>query len=160
MEFRAKPPLQAGNARVLVPSDLFFLQQRPASPTIAGTRASGPSIIATSPEKAPQMDEEASRCFICCKCSVCMSVVVCVYVAYHVPRMRLCSVGDLFPGIVSQIRSHFTTQAQSYYSFPLCPFTCLLCQYCLKGIDCFRRPSYGEPPEIAPDFSLSLTCLD
>lgn len=80
MEFRAKPPLQAGNARVLVPSDLFFLQQRPASPTIAGTRASGPSIIATSPEKAPQMDEEASRCFICCKCSVCMSVVVCVCV--------------------------------------------------------------------------------
>lgn len=50
---------------VLLPSDLFFLQQRPASPTTAGTRASGPSIIDSSSKKTPQMDEKASRCFIC-----------------------------------------------------------------------------------------------
>ncbi|GAB5578697.1 protein transport protein Sec31B isoform X1 [Prionailurus iriomotensis] len=40
-------------------------KQRPASPTIAGARASGPSIIDTSSTKTPQMDEKASRCFIC-----------------------------------------------------------------------------------------------
>ncbi|KAK2501485.1 hypothetical protein MC885_018049 [Smutsia gigantea] len=37
-----------------------------ASPTIAGARASDPGIINTSPEKTPQMDKKASRCFICC----------------------------------------------------------------------------------------------
>lgn len=68
----AKPAPHTGDAGVLLSPDLVFLQQRPASPTIAGTRASGPSITDTSPEKTPQMDEEASRCFICCKCGVCV----------------------------------------------------------------------------------------
>lgn len=60
MAFPTKPPLQAGDAGVLLPSDLFFFQQRAAFPTIAGARASGPGIIDTSPEKTPQMDEKAS----------------------------------------------------------------------------------------------------
>lgn len=44
------------------------------------------------------MDEKASRCFICCKCSVCMCEVVCVRAceAYCVPSTELRSVGDTF----------------------------------------------------------------
>lgn len=98
MEFLARPPFQAGEADVLLPPDLFFLQHRPASPTLADARASDPSIIDPSSEKNPQMDEEASGCFVCCKCSVCMCEVVCVRAceAYCVPSMELHSVGDNF----------------------------------------------------------------
>lgn len=77
MEFLARP-FQAGDVGVLLPPDLFLLQQRPASLTIADARASDSSVIDTSSEKNSQMDEKASRRFICCKCSVCMCEVVCV----------------------------------------------------------------------------------
>lgn len=114
------------------------------------------------------MDEKASRCFICCKCSVCMCMVLCVCAcmrtllceAYHVPNMQLCSVRGLFSLSVPQIRSHFTAQVESYYSFPVYPFICSLCQSCLKGIVCFRPPGYGEPPEIPLCFSLTLLYQD
>lgn len=65
------------------------------------------------------MDEKASRCLICCKCSVC------VCEAYCVPSMELCSVRGLFSLPVSEIRSHFSAQAESCCSFPLYPFTLL-----------------------------------
>lgn len=51
---------------------------------------------------------------------------VCVYVCevYCVPSLELCSVGDLLPLPLSQIRSHFTMHTESY-SFPLYPFALL-----------------------------------
>lgn len=164
MEFVGRA-LQADDARVLLPLDRFFLQQRPASPTIAGARASGSSIIDTSPEKTPQMDEKAHRCFICCKCSVCICVVVCVCVctlvceACHMPSMEVCCVGDLFPLTVSD-QAPLYCSSEQLLLLPLYPFNCLPCQSHLKGIDCFRPPGFGELPEISPDFSLTLTCLD
>lgn len=78
MEFLARSPFQASDAGLLLPPDLFVLQQRPASATTAGARAGGPSVTDTASEKSSQMDEKASRRFICCKCSVCMCMVVCV----------------------------------------------------------------------------------
>lgn len=137
-------PFQAGDTGVLLPTDLFLLQQRPASPTIADARASDSSVIDTSSEKSPQVDEKASRRFICCKRSVCLCEVVCVRAceAYRVPSMELCSVGDTFSINLCLRVGPTTAQAPLSAPSPAC------CQSCIKGIDCFRPPGYGELPEM------------
>lgn len=122
-------PCGVGDTAVLLPSDLFFFQQRPASPTIAGTGASGPSIPDTSSKETPQMDEKASRCFICCKCSVWGAVhdcaCACVFMKPCICPTRSCVLWDIYSYSLCLQSGPIFGLKQSHYCSLLCLFTLL-----------------------------------